>query len=163
MCELTTLALISGGMNMLGAQQQHKAQTAQYNSNKQMALQAQADEQRQLRLQQGQEQEQAAQKQIANDLQARTMASRVQATDTGAILNNNAVVQDIMRQGLEANTGITQNLERTDAQYGEELRGAGTRAQSRINSVSKPSSTATGLKIGSAFATAGSDYRNAQQ
>jgi len=161
MCEPTTLAMISTGMSVMGAQQQHKAQEAQYQANLDASLQAQADEQRQINLQQSQEQEKAAQEKIANNLQVKQTASRVQATDTGAIINNNVVMQDIMRQGLEANTGISQNLERSGAQANEEVRGASSRAQSRINSVSRPSKAATGLAIGSALVGGAQDYRKA--
>lgn len=161
MCEPTTLAMISTGMSVMGANQQAKAQEAQYQANLEASLQAQADEQRMINLQQSQEQEKAAQEKIANDLQVKQTASRVQATDTGAIINNNAVMQDIVRQGLEANTGISQNLERSDAQAREEMRGAKSRAQSRINSVSRPSKAATGLAIGSALVSGAQDYRKA--
>lgn len=151
MCDPVTLAATAAAMQIVGAQQGHQAQKAKYHANKQSALQAQADEQRQINLQQAQEQEKGAQQQIQTDLETRQAASRVQATDTGASLNNNAVIQDIMRQGLVSNTGVSQNLERSEAQLNEERLGAKSRAQSRINSVSLPSSTATGLQIGSAI------------
>ena len=160
MCDPVSIATTA--VSTLSAIQGHQAQQQQYEANKQSALQAQADEQRQLNLQKSQEQQKAAQEKIANDLQAKQMTSRVQATDTGAIINNNAVMQDIARQGLEANTGISQNLERSDAQYREELRGARSRAQSRINSVSKPSNAATGLLIGGAFAKGFGDHEAKQ-
>ena len=161
MCEPTTLALISTGMSVMGANQQAKAQEAQYQANKESALQAEADEQRQINLGKSQEQEKAAQEKIANADKTREIASRVQATDTGAIINNNAVMQDIERQGLVANTGISQNLERSNAQANEEMRGARSRATSRINSVSRPSKAATGLAIGSALVSGAQSYRKA--
>jgi hypothetical protein len=159
MCEPATLmAIASTTMNVMGAAQEHQAQKAKYNANVSASHAAQIDEQRQLNIQKAQTQESAAQEKIATDLKTREMASRVVATDTGAVQNNNPILQDIMRQGLESNTMVSQNLERTDQQHLEALRGAKSKTQSRINSVSKPSSTATGLKIASALASGASDY-----
>lgn len=165
MCELTTLAMISGGMNVLGAVQGHQAQKAAYNANKQNALQANEDELRQINLQEAQEDTKAAEEQLANDLNTMQTASRalVAGGESGALLNNNAILQDIERQGEVANTGITRNFGNTQQQLKEERLGARTRAQSRINSVAKPSSTATALKIGSAVASAATDYRMAEK
>jgi len=151
-------AIGSGVLGIASASQAHQAQKAQYQTNKESAIQAQTDEQRQINLQQAQEQEKAAQQQLQTDLETKQAASRVKATDTGASLNNNAVIQDIMRQGLVSNTSVTQNLERSEAQLNEERLGAKSRAQSRINSVSRPSSTATGLKIGGSMLSSASAY-----
>mgnify|MGYP003142832886 CR=1 FL=1 len=140
---------------------EYSAQRDAYKANANMANRAKMDEDRMINLRESQEQEKAAQQQIAQDLETRQIASRAQvaAGQTGGFLNNNVVMQDIVRQGLEANTMTSQNLERTTAQLGEERRGAATRAQSRINSVARPSRTATVLKIGQGAAE---DYQTAQ-
>ena len=165
MCELTTLAMISGGMNVLGAVQGHQAQKAAYNANKQNALQANEDELRQINLQEAQEDTKAAEEQLANDLNTMQTASRatVAGGESGALLNNNSILQDIARQGEVANTGITQNLGRSEQQLQEERLGTKTRAQSRINSVAKPSKTATMLGIANSAVSAGYDYKMAKQ
>jgi hypothetical protein len=157
MCNPVLLAVASTGMQVMGATQEHQAQKAKYKANVKASHAAQIDEQRQLNIQKAQTQESAAQEKIATDLKTREMASRVVATDTGAVQNNNPILQDIMRQGLESNTMVTQNLERADQQSLEDFRGAKSKTQSRINSVSQPSSTATGLKIGSAIVGGMSD------
>jgi hypothetical protein len=128
--------------------------------NRRAALKAQTDEQRQMRLQQGQEQEKAAEEQVGIALDTRETASRAQvaAGESGVDIQGMGVIGDIMRQGLEAQTGITQNLGRQDVQRLEDFRGAKSRTQSRINAVSRPSSTATGLKIASGIVSAGSQY-----
>ena len=147
MCDPLTIAAVS--LSTLGAIEGANAQADAYKANAEMANRAKMDEDRMINLREAQEQEKAAQTKIAQDLETQQIASRVQATDPGGFLNNNAVMQDIVRQGLEANTMTTQNLGRTTAQLGEDRRGASTRAQSRINSVARPSRTATALKIGS--------------
>lgn len=153
MCDPVSLAVASAGMNILSAQQQHKAQTAKYESNKQMALQAQADELRQINIQAAQEDTKAANEKLDTDLAVREQIATadVAGGESGAVLNNNAVIQDMQRQGLVANTRIGQNLDNTMQGLQEERLGSKTKAQSRINSVSKPSSAATGLLIGQAI------------
>jgi len=152
MCDPVSLAVASAGMNILSAQQQHQAQKAQYESNKQMALQAQADELRQINVQEAQEDTKAANEKLDNNLAVREQIARAEVAggDSGALLNNNAVIQDMQRQGLVADTRVGQNLDNTIQGLQEERLGSKTKAQSRINSVARPSSTATGLLIGQA-------------
>jgi len=143
---------VSIGMAVIGtiqAQQQHKGQNKAYKANAEAAVQAKIDEDRVINLQEAQEQEAAATQTIEQDRQTQQLSARanVAGGESGGFLNNNAVVQDIVRQGLEANTMTGQNLERTKAQLGEQRLGAVSRTQSRINSVSKASNAATGLAI----------------
>ena len=151
-------SIASGGLGVASAITGANAQADAYEANAEMANRAKMDEDRMINLRQSQEQEKAAQQKIAQDLETQQIASRVQATDSGGFLNNNAVMQDIVRQGLVANNMTTQNLERTTAQLGEERRGATTKAQSRVNAVARPSRMATGLQIGTSVLGAASDY-----
>lgn len=151
MCDPLTIAAIS--LSTMGAIEGHNAQRDAYKANAKAASQAKVDEDRMINQQEAQIQEQAAQAKIAQDLETQQIASRAQATDSGGFLNNNAVIQDIVRQGLVANNMTSQNLERQQAQLGEERIGAERRAQSRINSVARPSRTATALQIGASAAT----------
>ena len=153
-------AIGSGVMGVAGAAQQHKMQQAQFEANQQNALQAQMDEQRQINLKQAQEDTSAAEQKIANDLAVREQVARATTaeSETGVMLNNNAVVQDMQRQGLVANTTIDRNLEGTVANLEEQRLGSKTRTQSRINSVSRPSKTATGIKIGQSVLGAAQGY-----
>lgn len=149
MCDPLTIAAAT--MSTLSAVQGHQAQKQAHLENKANALQAQSDELRQINVQQAQEDTKAAQEKIANDLAVREQVSRanVAGDESGASLNNNAVVQDMRRQGLVANTMTGQNLENTMQNLQEERLGSKTRAISRINQVAKPSSTATALQIAS--------------
>lgn len=159
MCDpVTILASAQAVLSTAGAIEGHNAQRDAYKANAKAANQAKIDEDRMINLQESQLQEQTAQAKIAQDLETRQIASRVQATDSGGFLNNNAIVQDIVRQGLVANNMTSQNLERQQAQLGEERIGAERRAQSRINSVARPSRTATYLQIGSGAVQAGTNY-----
>jgi len=153
MCDPLTIAAI--GMSTMSALEGHKAQGKAYEANAAAANQAKIDEDRMINLQQAKEEEKAAQQRIATDLETQQTASRAQvaAAQTGGFLNNNAVVQDILRQGLNADTMTSQNLDRTVSQLGEERAGAMSRAQSRINSVARPSRTATMLQIGASAAS----------
>ena len=161
MCDPVTIAVASLAMSTAGTIQAHNAQNKAFEKNAEMANKAKLDEDRMINLQQSQEQEAAATQSIEQNRQTQEVASRatVAGGESGGFLNNNAVVQDIVRQGLEANTMTGQNLGRTTAQLGEQRLGANTRAQSRINSVSKSSAAATGLSIaGNALNTGANLY-----
>jgi hypothetical protein len=155
MCNPPALAAAQGAMSIMGAVQGHKAQEMEYEVNRRNALQAQADELRQINVQQAQEETAAAQDKNENNLAVMEQQARaiVAGGESGATLNNNAVIQDMERQGLMANTQVGVNLDNTLQGLQEERLGSKSRAQSRINSVSRPSRTATGLKIGQAVAT----------
>ena len=155
MCNPPALAAASAGMSILGAVQGHKAQAMEYEVNKRNALQAQADELRQINVQQVQEETAAAQDKNETNLAVMEQQARavVAGGESGATLNNNAVIQDMERQGLMANTQVGVNLDNTLQGLQEERLGSKSRTQSRINSVSRPSKAATGLKIGQAIAT----------
>ena len=154
----TAATIGSAGLGMVSAHQGAKGQAEAAKASYENSATAKINEDRLLNLQQSQEQEKFASEKIARDMQAQQAASRVAATDTGGFLNNNAITQDIMRQGLEANTMASQNLERSDAQFGEQRASANTTYKSRINSVSAPSRTATGLQIASHAIGGASDY-----
>lgn len=152
------MAIAQGGLTALGAIEEHNAQKDAYEANADAADQAKVDEDRMINQQESEIQEQAAQAKITQDLQTQQIASRAQATDSGGFLNNTAVIQDIVRQGLVANNMTSQNLERQQFQLDEGRIGAERRAQSRINSVARPTRTATALKIASGAAQAGMGY-----
>jgi len=163
MCDpATAMAVASTAISTAGAVQGHNAQNKAYVQNAQMARIAKMDEDRMINLREAQEQEAAAQQQIEQDRQTQELAARanVAGGESGGFLNNNAVIQDIVRQGLEANTTTGQNLERTKAQLSEQRLGANTRAQSRINSVAKSSAAATGLQIAGSAINTGAKYKS---
>jgi hypothetical protein len=159
MCDPVLLATASAGMTILGASQAHQAQKVKEQVNRRSALAAQNDELRQINIQAAQEDTAAAEQKLQTDLEVMQQTARAEVAggESGVSLNNNAVIQDMERQGLMANTGVDRNLDTTMQGLQEERLGSKSRAQSRINSVSKPSSTATGLKIGQAIVGGMSD------
>ena len=160
MCEpATLLAAASTTMSIMGASQAHQAQKVKEQVNRRSALAAQTDELRQINIQAAQEDTAAAEQKLQTDLEVMQQTARAEVAggESGVSLNNNAVIQDMERQGLMANTGVDRNLDTTMQGLQEERLGSKSRAQSRINSVSKPSSTATGLKIGQAIVGGMSD------
>jgi hypothetical protein len=159
MCNPPLLAATAATLKVLGSNEQYQAQKVKEQVNRRNALQAQKDEQRQINLEAAQEDTKAAEQKLQTDLDTRVMASRatVAGGESGAVLNNNAVLQDIERQGLMANTAVDRNLDNTMLGLQEQRLGARSRAQSRINSVSKPSARARNLQIGSAVVGGMSD------
>jgi len=166
MCEPATitaaLAIASAVTSTAATVQGHKAQNKRYKDNAEMANKAKMDEDRMINLQEAQAQEATAAQAIEQNRQTQQLSSRanVAGGESGGFLNNNAVVQDIVRQGLEANTMAGQNLDRSTAQLGEQRLGANTRAQSRINSVSKSERSAAALQIAGNAINAGAQYQS---
>lgn len=115
------------------------AQDAAKAESDRAAVQAKVDADRQINLQQLQNDEAAAVEAFNNDARTKELVARsvVAGGESGAIGNtNNAIISNVMRQGLEANTMITQNLDRETAQLGETRLGQQSTYQSRINAVS---------------------------
>ena len=149
---------------IMQAQAASDAQDAAYEENLRASTQAKRDADRQINLQQAQSDEAAAQEKIANDLEVQQTLARavVAGGESGASGNStNAVQNDIIRQGLEANNMITQNLGRETAQMNEERLGATSNYTSRVNSVSRGAGVGVGTLIGAAAGAAGS-YKNAK-
>lgn len=140
----TTLATSVGGTVMSAKAQNDAAELNAKNANI-----AKMQQDQQINLQQGQLQEKSAGELIDNQLQTRQALARADmaAINSGGMLNNDAIGQSIMRQGLVTDTAILQNLDRDITQFGLDRQGARSSAQSRINSVSASNNTATGLQI----------------
>lgn len=152
---------ISAAMSAAGTAVSYGQQKKAKKANDQAATKAKMDEDRQIQLNQAQMQEKAAGEKIGNnrDVRNTTARAKVAAGESGGLLNNNAVIQDVMRQGLESNSMVGQNLGRSQQQSLEEMRGADNRFTSRINSVAAPSALGAGLSIGSNLAGAGADIK----
>jgi hypothetical protein len=155
MCEPVsiTLGIMSAAGGIMAAQAASDAQDAAYEENVRASNQAKMDADRQINLQEAQAQEAAAQEQILNDLKTKELASRaiVAGGESGALGNStNAVQQNIVRQGLEANTMLTQNLGRELAQLNEQRLGEQSTHTSRINSVSQGAGVGFGDVLGAA-------------
>ena len=156
MCDPVTAAVLIGGATatsgIMGAQAASDAQDAAYAENLRASTQAKRDADRQINLQESQAQEAAAQEQVANDLKSRELLARavVAGGESGAQGNSTVAAQEnIVRRGLEANTMLTQNLDREIAQLGEQRLGAKSNYTSRGNSVSRGAGVGFGTILGS--------------
>lgn len=148
-----TIGIASAASQVMAAQAASDAQDAAYEENLRASTEAKRDADRQINLQEAQAQEAAAQEQIANDLQTRQTLARavVAGGESGAQGNSTVAVQEnIVRQGLEANTMITQNLGRELAQMNEDRLGAKSNYTSRVNSVSRGAGVGFGTVLGAA-------------
>lgn len=127
------------------------AQDAAKAESDRAAVQAKVDADRQINLQQLQNDEAAAVEAFTNDARTKELVARsvVAGGESGAIGNtNNAIIANVMRQGLEANTMVTQNLGRETAQLGETRLGQQSTYQSRINAVSGGAGVSFGQVMG---------------
>ena len=127
------------------------AQDAAKAESDRAAVQAKVDADRQINLQQLQNDEAAAVEAFTNDARTKELVARsvVAGGESGAIGNtNNAIIANVMRQGLEANTMVTQNLGRETAQLGEARLGQQSTYQSRINAVSGGAGVSFGQVMG---------------
>jgi hypothetical protein len=127
------------------------AQDAAKAESDRAAIQAKADADRQINLQQLQNDEAAAVEAFSNDARTIELVARsvVAGGESGITGNtNDAIIANVMRQGLEANTMITQNLGRETAQLGETRLGQQSTYQSRINAVSGGAGVSFGQVMG---------------
>ena len=144
MCEPTTLMAIGG--TALSSMQANKAANAQseyqdmlHEENRKQANAAAVLSYQQNQAEEIQAGEAALQQQMANDLRARelTATSNVAQAASGGMDNTGAIGGRFIRQGLEANTQITQNLERDRANFALNNIATRNNQYSRIQSVSK--------------------------
>ena len=165
MCEATYWIIASTIASVAGTAYSAKQQEEAYQENAEQANQAKMKDDQQTMIRRQQEEEDAAQAKVKTDLEARKAAARARVAEgeSGGFLNNNAVIQDIFRQGLTANQATTQNLERSNLNTQFQLQANQNRAQSRINSVAQPDSTATALQIGGQIADGGTQYYTAKE
>jgi len=164
MCLPAVIAGAGFASTIMQAQAASDAQDAAYDENLRASTQAKRDADRQINLQQAQSDEAAAQDKIANDLEVQQTLARalVAGGESGAMGNStNAVQQNIIRQGLDANTMVTQNLGRETAQLNEERLGAKSNYTSRVNSVSRGAGVGLGTVLGAAANAAGT-YQGAK-
>ena len=144
MCEPISIGLAIGALSAASAQRQAKAQAlAQakaFDANVKNSEAAKVTADRQANLNLAQEEEQNAEVKINNALQLRKSISRAEVAigDTGGNLNNNAIVQDMRRQGLMSENMASANMGRRLAQFNEGGLTSAANYQSRINSVAMP-------------------------
>ena len=144
MCEpMTILAIAGSAMASMQANKAANAQSAYQTklseANEKQANEAAVRDYQQANAEQTQAGESALQQKMANDLRARelTATANVAGAQSGAIDNTGAVGSQYIRQGLEANTGISQNLGRGESVFDLQKQGIRANQYSRIQSVSK--------------------------
>jgi len=144
MCNPIVIGLAIGGLSAVSAQRaqkaQHEAAAAAYEANAENTLRAKVTTDRQANLNLLQMEEKAAEEKVRNALNLRRAVSRAELAQaaSGAMANNNAVVQDMRRQGLMQENMAAANMSRRLAQFGEGQLGAESTYTSRINSVARP-------------------------
>jgi len=164
MCEITTLLAISSAMSVAGTLNAAHEQGKAYTANAEAANLAKMQEDQQNAEVFAQKQQDAAQEKISNNRKTMETAARARVAmgESGASDNTGGVVGDIVRQGLEANQGVTQNLGRESRQLHWDQVASTSRAQSRINSVARPSVAGTLLQAGSQAAQGAANYKYAK-
>ena len=160
MCGLEAAIIASTVASVAGSVVQYQEQKDMHEENAEQAIQAKMYEDQQIAINQANQQQDAAAQKIRNNQEAQKAAARARVAqgESGGFLNNNAVVQDIMAQGLSGNNQISTNLDRLEVDTKFQQIAATNRAQSRINSVAAPSAAATTLQIGGAVAGGATDY-----
>ena len=161
MCNPMLLAAGQFGLSAVSAIQTHNAQAKQYDANAAAANNAYVDEITQLNQRQVQEEAAALQEQQHNNIEAaKALASaRVGAAERGVAGQSVELgYADLIGQNLMDNMTVQTNLENTTQSLQWEKKSADARRISRINSVARPSKTATGLQIAGAGAAAGASY-----
>lgn len=144
MCEPISIGLAIGALSAASAQRQakaqHEAQAKAFDANVKNSAAAKATADRQANLNLAQEEEKNAEQKVNNALQLRKSISRAEVAigDTGGTLNNNAIVQDMRRQGLMSENMASANMGRRLAQFNEGGLTSAANYQSRINSVARP-------------------------
>jgi hypothetical protein len=158
MCDPLTIALattaISAGGAQVSAQQQADAAGEAYDANAKAAVEGNAITQSQINEQEVQDQMDLAQAKIEGDLENQRLLSRtkVAGLESGGTLNNQAAIQEVMRQGLVNQDIQTVQLDRSRRQFAQERDTSARTAQSRINSAPKPKVNTAGLAIQAAGA-----------
>ena len=153
MCDPVSLAVaataLSIGGSQVSAQQQADAAGEAYDANAKAAVEGNAITQSQISEQEVQDQMDLAQAKIESDLENQRLLARtrVASLESGGTLNNQAAIQEVMRQGLVNQDIQTVQLERSRRQFANERDTSARTAQSRINSAPKPQVNRAGLAL----------------
>lgn len=161
MCD--PLHLAGFALSSASAIKAHNAQAKAYDANSKSANSAYMDEMAQMNQRQVQEEQAALQDQQNNNIEAaKALASaRVGASERGVTGQSIELgFNDLIGANLRDNSTIQTNLDNSNTNMQWERKSADARRISRINSVARPSKTATGLQIASAGVDAGASYKS---
>ena len=149
-------AIIAGGvMQGLGTLQGHNAQADAYDANARAAHAAKVEEDRMAQEDSAVADAAAAQEKIDRGLEGmKSSATALTSAGESGVSGNSidALMGELNASVLRGNTTTTQNLELSQRGTQRQLASNKRTSQSRINSVAKPSRTATGLQIGATLA-----------
>ncbi len=155
-------AYIAGGvMQGLGAIQGHNAQADAYDANARAAHAAKVEEDRMAQEDAAVADAAAAQEKIDRGLEGmKSSATALTSAGESGVSGNSidALMGELDASVLRGNTTTTQNLELSQRGTQRQLASNKRSAQSRINSVAKPSKAATALSIAGTAASTGASY-----
>lgn len=163
MCDPVSLAVGSFALSSASAIQAHNAQAKAYDANSESANNAYMDEMAQMNQRQVQEEQAALQDQQNNNIEAaKALASaRVGASERGVTGQSVELgFNDLIGANLRDNSTIQTNLDNSNLNMQWERKSADARRISRINSVARPSRSATNLQIASAGVNSGAQYHS---
>ncbi len=159
MCDPVTISVAALGIagTQVAAQQQADDIGDQHNAGAAAAVEANALNQAQINVQASQENTDLATAKLDADLDNQQRISRVQVAsgETGGFLNNQAALQEVVRQGIVQQDRAGVGQERAQLAQQQQREGVQRQTQSRINSLPKPSVNKMALGL-SALGSAGS-------
>lgn len=158
-------AIIAGGvMQGLGTIQGHNAQADTFDANARATHAAKVEEDRMVQEDAAVADAAAAKEKIDRGLEGmKASATALTSAGESGVSGNSidALMNELDASVLRGNTTTTQNLELSQRGTQRQLASNKRTAQSRINSVAKPSKSATALSIAGTAASTGASYHTA--
>jgi hypothetical protein len=165
MCEpMTIMALSSAALSVAGSVKSHNAQAGAFDDNTKAAHAAKVEEDRMAQEDSAVTDQAAAQEKIDRGLEGmKSSATALTSAGESGVSGNSidALMNELDASVLRGNTTTTQNLELSQRGTQRQLASNKRTAQSRINSVAKPSKSATALSIAGTLASTAASYGTA--
>ena len=155
------LLIAGGSMQALGTLQGHNAQADAFDDNATAAHAAKVEEDRMAQEDSAVTDQAAAQEKIDRGLEGmKSSATALTSAGESGVSGNSidALMNELDASVLRGNTTTTQNLELSQRGTQRQLASNRRTAQSRINSVAKPSKSATALSIAGTVASTAASY-----
>lgn len=163
MCTPLAMGIASFAVGAAQAVAQYSAQKAEYKQNEANSIQAWKDQQAQITQREMQEQDALKQKLAQQNLEQAQAEADVEVS--GAAAGVSGISLDNLTRDVARRAATNREIEQTNtdmiiSQLKLERKGANSQAQSRINSVAKPSGLSLIAGIGSAAVSGVSSYTN---
>jgi hypothetical protein len=155
------LLIAGGSMQAMGTLQGHNAQADAFDANAKAAHAAKVEEDRMAQEDSAVTDQAAAQEKIDRGLEGmKSSATALTSAGESGVSGNSidALMNELDASVLRGNTTTTQNLELSQRGTQRQLASNRRTAQSRINSVAKPSKSATALSIAGTVASTAASY-----